>query len=76
MSEKVGSDMISRRSALRSSLSFLGLLAASSLVVLPSVLTASDAEAQTVRGAQLAGPGVTRGVGFAEATTEARRSNC
>jgi hypothetical protein len=48
MSEKVGSDMISRRSALRNSLSFLGLLAASSLVVLPSVLTASDAEAQTV----------------------------
>ena len=41
MSEK--SDVISRRGAL----SFVGLLAASSLAVLPSVLTASDAEAQT-----------------------------
>lgn len=48
MSEKIGSEMISRRSALRSSLSFLGLVAASSLAILPSVLTASDAEAQTV----------------------------
>ncbi|HXW72458.1 MAG TPA: hypothetical protein VEK34_13630 [Methylocella sp.] len=48
MSEKVTSEMISRRSALRSSLSFLGLVAASGLAVLPSVLTASDAEAQTV----------------------------
>ena len=41
MSEK--SDVISRRGAL----SFVGLLAASSLAVMPSVLTASDAEAQT-----------------------------
>ena len=42
MSEK--SDVTTRRSAF----SFIGfLLAASSLAVLPSVLTASDAEAQT-----------------------------
>ena len=47
MSEQVGSEMISRRSALKSSLSLLGLVAASSLTILPSVLTASDAEAQT-----------------------------
>lgn len=42
MSEQLGSEMISRRGMF----SFLGLLAASSLV-LPSVLTASDAEAAT-----------------------------
>jgi len=44
MSEKVGSYTISRRSLV----SFLGLVAASSLAILPSALTASDAEAQTV----------------------------
>ena len=43
MSEKLGSDMISRRKAL----SFVGLLVGAALVVPPAVLTASDAEAQT-----------------------------
>jgi hypothetical protein len=43
MREKVGSDTISRRSAL----SFVGLIAALGLAILPPVLTASDAEAQT-----------------------------
>lgn len=43
MSDKIGSEAISRRSAL----SLLGLVAASSLAILPSVLTASDAEAYT-----------------------------
>jgi hypothetical protein len=41
--KKVGSDVISRRSAL----SFIGLVAASGFAVLSTVLTASDAEAQT-----------------------------
>ena len=41
MSEKIGSEAISRRSAL----SFLGLAAASSLAIVSSVLTTSDAEA-------------------------------
>ena len=44
MSEKLGADVLSRRSAL----SFLGLAAASSLTILSSVVTTSDAEAQTV----------------------------
>ena len=44
MSEKIGSEPVSRRSAL----SFLGMAAASSLTILSSVLTTSDAEAQTV----------------------------
>ena len=43
MSEKIGSEAISRRSAL----SFLGWAAASSLTILSSVLTPSDAEAYT-----------------------------
>jgi len=43
MSEKIGSEPVSRRSAL----SFLGLAAASSLTILSSVLTTSDAEAYT-----------------------------
>ena len=43
MREKIGSEAISRRSAL----SFLGLVAAASLTILPSVLTTSDAEART-----------------------------
>ena len=43
MSEKIRSEAISRRSAL----SFLGLAAGSSLTILSSVLTASDAEAYT-----------------------------
>ena len=43
MSEKIGSEAISRRSAL----SLLGLVAASGLTILPSVLTTSDAEAHT-----------------------------
>jgi hypothetical protein len=43
MREKIGSEAISRRSAL----SFLGLAAASSLTILSSVLTPSDAEART-----------------------------
>ena len=43
MSEKLGSGAVSRRSAL----SFLGLAAASSLTILSSVLTTSDAEAYT-----------------------------
>jgi hypothetical protein len=43
MSEKIGSEAISRRSAL----SFLGLAAASSLAIASSVLTPSDAEAYT-----------------------------
>ena len=43
MRERIGSEAISRRSAL----SFLGLAAAASLSILPSVLTASDAEAYT-----------------------------
>ncbi|HTO79663.1 MAG TPA: hypothetical protein VMJ31_07800 [Methylocystis sp.] len=41
MSEKIGSEAISRRSALF----FLGVAAASSLTILPSVLTTSGAEA-------------------------------
>jgi hypothetical protein len=44
MSEKIGSEAVSRRSAL----SFLGLATASSLTILSSVLAASDAEARTV----------------------------
>ena len=43
MSEKLGAEAVSRRSAL----SFLGLAAASSLTILSSVLTTSDAEART-----------------------------
>ena len=43
MSEKLGSEAVSRRSLL----SFLGLAAASSLTILSSVVIASDAEAQT-----------------------------
>jgi len=41
MSEKIGSEAISRRRAL----SFLGLAAASSVAIVSSVLTTSDAEA-------------------------------
>ena len=43
MSEKIGSEAVSRRSAL----SFLGLATASSLTILSSVLATSDAEAET-----------------------------
>ena len=43
MSEKIGSEAISRRRAL----SFLGVAAASGLAIVSSVLTPSDAEAYT-----------------------------
>ena len=57
MSEKLGAEAVSRRSAL----SFLGL-AAASLTILSSVLTPSDVEAQTVGMMQRHNRRVTRRV--------------